>query len=65
MESGQTFICYELFLKYITVGVKEPDVAQVLRADGYCDKIPNNYLEYEDTRFDCGDSNKLFWRIGR
>jgi len=64
MKSGQTFICYELFLKSITVGVQESDVAKILREDGYCDKIANNYLEFEDRGFDCGDENKLYWKIG-
>jgi len=61
---GITFICYELLLKKSDADITESDFATFLKQKGYCDALPDNFLDVERTSFDCGNLNKVMWKIG-
>ena len=63
-KSGITFICYEIFLKRIDGEIKEEDIAASFQQKGYCNVLPNNFLDVERSSFACGDLNKVYWQIG-
>jgi len=63
-KSGITFICYEIFLKKVDDGIKEQDVATAFQQKGYCNTLPDNFLDEERASFACGDSNKVLWKAG-
>jgi len=63
-KSGITFICYEIFLKRVDGTIREVDVTSNLKAKGYCDILPNNFLDQERQDFDCGNLNDIHWQIG-
>ena len=63
-KSGITFICYEIFLKRVEGEIKEEDVTTSFQQKGYCNILPNNFLDAERRSFPCGDLNKVYWQIG-
>jgi len=60
-KSGQTFICYDIYIKRITREIKEADITQIIKNDKKCDSLQNNYLDKENKYFDCGSANKIYW----
>ena len=60
-KSGITFICYEIHLTRVDGNVTESGVANILKQKGYCDTLPNNFLDEEQQSFDCGNLNKIYW----
>lgn len=63
-KGGADFICYELFLRDVESGINETTLTEFLKDEGWCDRLPNNFLEAEGKSFDCGEENKLLWKIG-
>jgi hypothetical protein len=56
-------VCYELFFSKILGSVSEKDVTQLLSSKGLCTSLPNNFLDYERTSFNCGSLNKIYWNV--
>jgi len=69
-RGGQTFICYEIFMKNVPEAFDETWVTKLIRSRGLCKKLPNSLIEPPPdtalpyTPFDCGNDNKLNWKIG-
>lgn len=63
-KSGLTFQCYEIYLKSFDRIIIEKDVTDVLKSAGYCDILPNNFLDQERKTYSCGNENKIYWKIG-
>lgn len=63
-KSGLTFQCYEIYLKSFDRTITEKDVTDYLKSKGYCDSLPNNFLDQERKSYDCGSENKIYWKIG-
>ena len=63
-KSGITFICYEIFLNRVDGEIKEEDLGVALQQKGYCNILPDNFLDTERRSFACGDLNKVYWQIG-
>jgi hypothetical protein len=60
-KSGQTFICYDFYIRIISKEITEADVTQLIKNEGKCDSLPNNYLDQQYKYFDCGGANKIYW----
>lgn len=63
-KSGITFDCYEIFINQVNGNITEADVTSNLKAKGYCDTLPNDFLDQERQNYDCGNLNKIYWQIG-
>jgi hypothetical protein len=61
-KSGITFICYEIFIKKTEEQIGEKDLNVVFQQKGYCNILPNNFLDVERVSFTCGDLNKVYWQ---
>lgn len=61
--SGVTFLCYELYFDNISGSVSEKDVTTVHASKGYCSQLANNFLDYDRTDFNCGNSNDIYWNV--
>jgi len=62
-NSGITFPCYEIFFGNISGPVSEKDVTSLLASKGLCGALPNNFLDFERTDFNCGNLNKIYWNV--
>ena len=61
-KSGITFPCYEILIQ--ADDIKEEDVANVFQQKGYCDSLPDNFLDDQRISFSCGNLNKIYWNAG-
>lgn len=62
-NSGITFLCYEIYFPNISAPVSEKDVTSLLSYKGLCSSLPNNFLDYERSDFNCGNLNKIYWNV--
>jgi len=62
-EVGDTFSCYELMIRKVEGSVTEEKISSMMKYRGYCDNLPNNFLDYEKKKDECGDLNKIFWNV--
>jgi hypothetical protein len=62
-KAGVTFACYELTIRRVTGYVAEQQINNMMKSRGYCNILPNNFLDYEKTDDNCGGLNKIYWNV--
>jgi len=62
-KAGATFSCYELMIRRMSNFVDERLINNLMKLHGYCNILPNNFLDYEKQSDDCGDLNKIYWNV--
>lgn len=62
-QLGITFLCYELYFDHINGTITEEDVTAVHASNGLCNSLPNNFMDYDRTDYNCGNANDIYWNV--
>ena len=61
---GLTHTCFELFAWEVSGTITESSFTDKLKSEGLCESLPNNFFDSDGLSFDCGETNRVLWKIG-